>query len=200
MSRKQVPAPTRHGPRVRLAFPARADEREFLALNRQSRPFHQPWITPPRTPVQFAQYLARCRRSDFIGLLLRRRSDDGLLGAVELSQIARGAFQSAYLGYHIGAPFARDGYMREGLGLVLDYAFRQLRLHRLEANIQPENIASIALVKTLGFHREGYSPRYLKLNGRWRDHERWAILAEDWRRGLRGLRGARSHAVRQLPN
>src|SRR5687767_14484064 len=163
MSRKEVPPPTRHGRRVHLAFPRRADEPEVLGLNRRSRPFHHPWITPPRTPVQFARYLARCRRSDFIGLLLRRRSDDVLLGAVELSQIARGAFQSAYLGYHIGAPFAREGYMREGLGLVLDYAFRQLRLHRLEGNIQPGNIASIALVKSLGFRREGYSPRYLKL-------------------------------------
>jgi ribosomal-protein-alanine N-acetyltransferase len=148
-------------------------------LNRRSRTFHQPWITPPRTPVQFARYLARCRQSDFIGLLLRRRSDDVLLGAAELSQIVRGAFQSAYLAYYIGAPFAREGYMREGLGLVLDYAFRQLRLHRLEANIQPGNVASIALVETLGFHREGYSPRYLKLGGRWRDHERWTILADD---------------------
>jgi [ribosomal protein S5]-alanine N-acetyltransferase len=197
MTRKEVPAPARHGPRVHLAFPRRADEREVLSLYRRSCPFHQPWTAPPRTPVQFAHYLARCRRSDFIGLLLRRRADDALLGAVELSQIARGAFQSAYLGYHIGAPFARQGYMREGLGLVLDYAFRQLRLHRLEANIQPENVASIALVQTLGFQREGYSPRYLKLGGRWRDHQRWALLAEDW---VRGRRRARSGSVRQLPN
>ena len=197
MSRKDVPAPRRRGARVYLAFPARADEREVLALNRRSRPFHHPWITPPRTPVQFARYLARCRRPDFIGLLLRRRGDDVLLGTVELSQIARGAFQSAYLGYHIGAPFARQGYMREGLALVLDYAFRQLRLHRLEANIQPENVASIALVQRLGFRREGYSPRYLKLGGRWRDHQRWAILAEDQRAGVPN---ARSASVRQLPN
>lgn len=186
MSQREVPIPTRHGPRVQLALPSRADEPEVLALNRRSSRFHRPWSTPPRTPVQFAHYLARCRRSDFIGLLLRRRADDVLLGATELSQIARGAFQSAYLGYHIGAPFAREGYMREGLGLVLHYAFRQLHLHRLEANIQPENVASIALVETLGFHREGYSRRYLKIGGRWRDHERWAILAEDWRGRSRG--------------
>jgi ribosomal-protein-alanine N-acetyltransferase len=197
MSRKEVPAPTRHGPRIQLAFPGRADEPEVLVLNRRSRAFHQPWIAPPRTHVEFARYLTRCRRADFIGLLLRRRADDVLLGAVELSQIARGAFQSAYLGYHIGAPFARQGYLREGLALTLDYAFRQLRLHRLEANIQPENIASIALVQTLGFQREGYSRRYLKLGGRWRDHQRWAILAEDWRDDVRR---ARSRSVRQLPN
>ena len=198
MPRKVVPAPTRHGPRVQLTVPSRADESAVLALNRRSRAFHKPWISPPRTPRQFSQYLARCRRPDFIGLLLRRRADQVLLGAVELSQIARGAFQSAYLGYHIGAPFARQGYMREGLGLVLDYAFRQLRLHRLEANIQPANVTSIALLEPLGFHREGYSPRYLKLGGRWRDHERWAILAEDWRGS--GVQGGRSRSVRQLPN
>jgi [ribosomal protein S5]-alanine N-acetyltransferase len=193
----RAPVPTRYGPRVHLALPRRADERDLLALSRRSRTFHQPWITPPRTPTQFAHYLARCRSPDFVGLLIRRNMDGVLLGAVELSQIARGAFQSAYLGYHIGAPFARQGYMREALGLALKYAFRQLRLHRLEANIQPENVASIALVEGLGFHREGYSPRYLKLGGRWRDHERWAILAEDWRRDRRG---GRPGPVRQLPN
>src|SRR5919108_1180266 len=183
-----APIPRRKGLRVHLVLPRRADEAEVLGLNRQSRTFHDPWIAPPRTPAQFVHYLARCRRPDFVGLLIRRRQDDVILGAAELSQIARGAFQSAYLGYHIGAPFARQGYMREGLGLVLEYAFRRLRLHRVEANVQPTNVASIALVETLGFHLEGYSPRYLKLGGRWRDHQRWAILAEDWRDGSRGAR------------
>ncbi len=92
-----------------------------------------------------------------------------------------GAFRSAYLGYYIGAPYARQGYMSEGIRLILQYAFKQLKLHRLEANIQPENLASIALVKRSGFVKEGYSRRYLKIGGRWRDHERWAILYEDWR-------------------
>lgn len=185
MARTRVPVPTRRGSRVHLALPRRRDERDALALNRQSRTFHAPWVTPARTAGQFAHYLARCHAPDFVGLLIRRNEDDALLGSVELSQIVRGRFQSAYLGYQIGAPFARQGYMTEALGLVLDYAFRQLRLHRLEANIQPENAASIALVERLGFHREGYSPRYLKLGGRWRDHQRWAIVAEDWRVGVR---------------
>jgi [ribosomal protein S5]-alanine N-acetyltransferase len=70
--------------------------------------------------------------------------------------------------------------MREGLALALDHAFSSLRLHRLEANIQPANTASIQLVKSLGFRLEGVSPRYLKIRGRWRDHERWAILREEW--------------------
>ena len=83
-------------------------------------------------------------------------------------------------GYWIGAPYARQGYMREGLGLALGHAFKTLRLHRLEANIQPANTASKRLVESLGFRLEGFSPRYLKIGGRWRDHERWAILSEDW--------------------
>jgi ribosomal-protein-alanine N-acetyltransferase len=191
MSRMPLPPPTGQGPRVRLAFPRRSDERDVLALNRRSRAFHHPWAAPPRTPAQFARYLARCRSADFVALHIWRTLDDTLLGSIELSQIARGRFQSAYLGYEIGAPFARHGYMAEALGLVLQYAFRQLRLHRLEANIQPKNEASVRLVQRLGFHLEGYSPRYLKLGGRWRDHQRWAILADDWRAGSRRARRGR---------
>lgn len=115
-----------------------------------------------------------------MGLLIRRRSDGAILGAVELSQIARGGFQSAYLGYYLGAPFVGQGYMTEALALAVRHAFRDLKLHRVEANIQPTNRESIRLVKRLGFRREGYSRRYLKVSGRWRDHERWALLAEDW--------------------
>lgn len=174
-------APTQVGRRVRLAIPRRRDEGEVLALNRASRAFHRGWVSPPTTPEQFARLLTRARRADCAGLLIRRVPDDAILGAVEISQIVRGAFLSAYLGYQIGAPYARQGYMTEALGLALAYAFRSLGLHRLEANIQPNNRASIGLVRHLGFTREGYSRRYLKIGGRWRDHERWAILVEDWR-------------------
>lgn len=75
--------------------------------------------------------------------------------------------------------------MRAGLSLALTQAFRVLELHRVEANIQPDNLRSIALVERLGFHREGFSPAYLKIGGRWRDHERWALLADEWRRRSR---------------
>jgi [ribosomal protein S5]-alanine N-acetyltransferase len=125
------------------------------------------------------------------------------MGVVNLNEIVRGAFHSAYLGYYGFNPHARQGYMAEGLGLVLRHAFRRVGLHRLEANIQPGNRASRALVRRLGFRREGFSPRYLKIGGRWRDHERWAIVREAWatprspRR--RGSGGAASHAPRRGP-
>ncbi len=176
-----APAPPRGRVRVRLAVPRARDEDALLALRRQSRSFHRGRASPPATPEQFARFLARSRADDHVALLVRRRADDAVLGALELSQIARGNFHSAYLGYWIGAPFAGQGYMTEALSLLLRHAFVQLRLHRIEANIQPQNEASIALVRRLGFRREGYSPRYLKIGGRWRDHERWAALADDWR-------------------
>ena len=88
--------------------------------------------------------------------------------------------RSAYLGYYAFVPHAGRGYMSEGLALALRWAFRELHLHRVEANIQPANEASRALVRRLGFRREGFSRQYLKIGGRWRDHERWALLAEDW--------------------
>jgi len=97
------------------------------------------------------------------------------------NNIIRGAFQNAFLGFYAFAPYARKGLMAEGLQLALRYAFSTLRLHRLEANIQPGNIASVALVRRCGFVREGFSRAYWKVAGRWRDHERWALVADDWR-------------------
>jgi ribosomal-protein-alanine N-acetyltransferase len=114
-------------------------------------------------------------------MLVCRCDDDAIAGFFNLSHITRGALQSAYLGYAVGKPYARQGLMRAGLELVLRHAFVTLDLHRIEANIQPGNRASIALARGAGFRREGFSRRYLKIGGRWRDHERWAILADDWR-------------------
>lgn len=176
--------------RVRLDPPTARDRDEVLALNLASRAFHRGWATPPTTAEHYARLLARARDPGFAPFLVRRREDGAIVGAIEISQIVLGAFRSAYLGYQVGAPYARQGYMGEALTLALTRAFGKLGLHRLEANIQPDNVASIALVRGLGFTREGYSPRYLRIAGRWRDHERWALLREDWREQRRASRAS----------
>ena len=171
---------TQRGARLSLRSPRADDEQEFLALVAGSHQLHGGWVSLPGDTGRFATYLQRSERDDFAALLLVRTEDGALLGAVNLSQIVRGVFLNAYLDYWIGEPFARQGYMREGLALALDHAFGPLGLHRLEANVQPDNTASKRLVEGLGFRLEGFSPRYLKIGGLWRDHERWAILSEEW--------------------
>ena len=158
------------------------DRGEFLELVRRSRDLHHPWAYPPERGDQFDELVARARREDVVTLLGCRTADDAVFGVFTISQIVRGAFQSAYLGYYGHADHAGRGYMRAALELVLDHAFGPLALHRLEANIQPGNAPSVALARGAGFRLEGFSPRYLLIGGRWRDHERYAITAEDRRR------------------
>lgn len=168
------------GPRAAIRLLRPADQDELIALNQASRGLHGDWVAPPTTPDQFATQLERSRRDDMRSIMVCERAGGAIIGVVNLSQIFYGPFQNAYMGYYGGQPTAERGLMTEGVGLVLDYAFGPLALHRVEANIQPENTRSIALVRRLGFTREGYSPRYLFIAGAWRDHERWAMLAEDW--------------------
>lgn len=131
--------------RVYVRPPARADEQEFTALMRASRNFHKPWATAPTDAGRYAAYLEDNGRKDFEAFLVCRQSDDAIVGFFNISQIFYRSFQSAYLGYAAGETFAGQGYMREGMQLVLRVAFMELKLHRLEANIQPENKASVAL-------------------------------------------------------
>ena len=168
--------------RVYIRAPERVDETEFTMLMRASRNFHRPWASAPTDGARFAAYIEDNSRADFEAFLVCRLSDHAIIGFFNISQIARGSLQSAYLGYAAAERYAGQGYMKEGIDLVLAVAFTDLKLHRLEANIQPGNSASIALAQGAGFQREGFSPRYLKISGRWRDHERWALLAEDWRK------------------
>ena len=167
--------------RVRLEPPRPADRREFLELVHASADLHRPWTYPPVDAPGYRRLLERNRADDFLALLLRRDEDDAIVGMFEFSAVVRGSFQNAYLGYWVGTPFAAQGYMREGMHLALRFAFGEMRLHRVEANIQPSNARSLALARDAGFRREGFSPRYLKIGGRWRDHERWAVLADDAR-------------------
>jgi ribosomal-protein-alanine N-acetyltransferase len=169
------------GPEVYVRPPTAADRDRFLGFTRRNTRFHRPWVHPPRTALDYAAYLARFRAERHLGLLVLSRNDDALVGAIHLNEIVWGNFGSAYLGYFGSRDHTGRGWMRAGLTLVLSIGFRRLGLHRVEANIQPENERSIRLVRSLGFRREGLSPRYLKIGGRWRDHERWALLAEEWR-------------------
>ena len=109
---------------------------------------------------------------------IHSRGGHELVGVASLSEIVRGSLQSAYLGFFGSAAHQGLGLTREGVKLLLSAAFSDLRLHRIEANVQPANKQSIRLIASLGFRKEGFSPKYLKVGGKWRDHERWALLAE----------------------
>lgn len=169
------------GERVFLRTPDDADLPAFVALVESSRDFHREW--EPRVDISIRDRFHHLqdvnRKGTSLKLLVCRRRDGALLGMMNVNGIVRGVAQMASLGYWIGAAHARQGYTAEALRLVVRHAFDSMALHRLEANIRPENAASIALVTRAGFRREGYSPRFLKIAGDWRDHERWALLADD---------------------
>jgi ribosomal-protein-alanine N-acetyltransferase len=171
--------PTRAG-RVHIRPIARSDEAEFLRNVRASRAFHRPWSYPPSTPHAFREHVDAASAND-VRLVVCRNGDGAIVGYFALSRIVLGRFRNAYLGYHAFEPYAGQGYMREGLELILRHAFEDLRLHRVQASIQPGNERSAALVRGAGFRNEGLALRYLKVGGRWRDHERWAMTVEEWR-------------------
>lgn len=155
----------------------RSDSSEFIAAAAASKRLHAGWVHPPLSVAAFQARLRRMQPPNNYLFGIRQRASGALVGYADITNVVRGGFLSAYLSYYVFEGYQRQGVMTEGLKLVVRYAFGELRLHRLEANIQPGNVASIALVKACGFSKEGYSPRYLKIGGRWRDHERWALLA-----------------------
>ena len=160
-----------------LAYASELRAADFAAAASRSKSLHRSWVHPP-TDVESARALLLRRQgpSDF-GFLIHELESGSLAGFIEVTNIVRGNFQSACLGFYMFQGFERRGYMHWALGEIIRRSWRDLKLHRLEANIQPGNLASIALVSKLGFSKEGYSPRYLKIGARWRDHERWAVLA-----------------------
>jgi ribosomal-protein-alanine N-acetyltransferase len=163
---------------IRLQKTTLVHETGFLAAVGRSRDLHHPWVHPASTPAQFATHLARFDSESHLSLLAVTESDE-LAGCINLNEIVRGAFQSAYLGYYAFNPLAASGRMFTAMRAVLTYAFTTVGLHRLEANIQPGNLRSIGLVEALGFRHEGFSPRYLRIGQEWKDHERFAITLED---------------------
>ena len=146
---------------------------------RASRDHLRPWFFAAETLEAWDELIERSRDESNEVLLAVLREGGAVIGSFHLSQIFRGGFQNAYLGFAAGAPYAGQGYMTEALKLTLRHVFTALRLHRVEANVQPANERSKRLVLRCGFRLEGFSPRYLKIGGRWRDHERYALTAED---------------------
>ncbi len=173
--------PTAVGAEVYLRKPARSDADEFVTAASASRSLHGRWVHPATDARTYRQWITRGERHDTEQFLVALRDDDRIAGFINLNNIIRGNLGSAFLGYSAFVPHAGSGRMSAGLDLVLETAFTQLGLHRLEANIQPGNEPSKALVRRAGFRLEGYSPDYLRIEGVWRDHERWAILETDWR-------------------
>ena len=166
--------------RVYLRHPQIKDSQEFIQSAKESLGHLRPWIYPPITKSKFEAFVRRANSATHQCFLICHKDNDEILGTVNFNEIVRGCLFGCFSGFYLFVHAARKGYMREGLGLALKHGFEELKLHRVEANIQPGNQRSIALVKNLGFRLEGFSPRYLKIGGRWRDHERWAIVKEEF--------------------
>lgn len=176
--------------RMTLRPPAHADFRPWTGLRQLSRDFLVPW-----EPTWANDHLSRkgytnrvywaqraIANGTAVPLFLVRRADETLLGAVTLDNIRRGPAQAGTLGYWIGQPHARQGYMREAIEAVVHFAFTTLDLSRIEAACLPENAASRGVLEKSGFKYEGVAQSYLQINGRWRNHVLYANLRSD-RRG-----------------
>ncbi|MGY6696889.1 MAG: GNAT family N-acetyltransferase [Roseinatronobacter sp.] len=176
--------------RLILRLPQHADFRQWSALRRQSEGFLTPWEPTwsrdhltRRAFTNRVTWAARCYRSDTaLPLFLLRKEDEVLVGAITLDNIRRGPAQAGTLGYWVGAPYIRRGYMREAIAAVVQHAFLSMDLSRIEAACLPENEASRGVLERSGFKYEGVAQSYLQINGRWRNHVLYANLRHD-RRG-----------------
>ena len=176
--------------RLTLRPPAHADYRAWAALRQDSADFLKGWepVWSPDhlTRKSFTNRVYWAQRSinngNAVPLFLTRRQDGALLGAITLDNIRRGPAQAGTTGYWIGAPFARQGYMKEAIAAVVHHAFHTLDLSRIEAGCLPENTPSRRLLEQCGYKYEGVAQSYLQINGRWRNHVLYANLRHD-RRG-----------------
>lgn len=151
----------------------REDRDEVVAAYQRSTDLHHPWVEAPKNIEQYLEQEGR--------YFLCLSNNGAIVGTFNVSGIIRGYFQSGYLGYEVFVPYQGQGFMTLGIRLLLEEAFGNLNLHRLEANIQPGNISSIRLVSSAGFVKEGFSRQYLRIGGKeWKDHERWAIINSNW--------------------
>ncbi|MEU9986725.1 GNAT family protein [Streptomyces sp. NPDC048045] len=167
------------GPRVGIRPFTLEDGPEFTARARESKDLHRPWLFPPDTDEGYAAYAGPLIEDPAkAGFLVCAKDTGEIAGFININNIVRGGFQCGALGYGAFVHAAGRGLMREGLELVVDYAFGPLGLHRLEINAQPDNVPSVAMARGAGFRLEGFSPAMIFIDGAWRDHERWALTAE----------------------
>ena len=175
------------GDGVMLRVPQSGDHAEWASLREVSRDFLTPWEpTWPADDLSRGAFRRRLKRyaDDQRGdlayaFLIFRNDDNAMVGGLTLANIRRGVAQAGSIGYWIGAPFARKGYMTAAVHALIPFCFRTLRLHRLEAACIPGNDASIRLLEKTGFTREGYARSYLCINGVWQDHLLYARLQDD---------------------
>ena len=176
--------------RMTLRLPQHGDYRAWSSLRGASAAFLQPWEPTwsddhlsRKSFTNRVYWSERVYKSDQgCPVFLFRRDDQALLGAITLDNIRRGPSQAGTIGYWIGAPFARQGYMKEAIAALTHFAFAKLDLSRIEAACLPENAASRGALEKAGFKYEGVAQSYLQINGRWRNHVLYASLRGD-RRG-----------------
>ena len=185
--------PAIHGETIHLRTPQMGDFPAWVALREESRAFLTPWeptwplddLTRSAFRRRIRRYLQDIREDAAYPFFVFRSDDDAFIGGVTLSNVRRGVTQSASLGYWVGEPYARQGLMSAAVGALVPFVFEQLRLHRLEAACLPSNAASIRLLEKVGFAREGFARRYLRINGVWQDHFLYAMLSDDPRPPVR---------------
>lgn len=192
LARFHIPRGNRlDGPRVYLRPPRNRDWLVWADLRERSRGFLTPWEpTWSVDALSRAAFRRRLRQTatewvedSGYGFLVFRRDDDAVLGGVNLSNVRRGVAQAVNLGYWIGEPYARHGYMTEALLTLFPFVFDRLGLHRIEAACLPHNMASRGLLQKVGFREEGYARQYLRINGSWQDHVLYSLLRGDIRNG-----------------
>jgi len=154
-----------------------SDEAEFLFNSTASKKLHKSWVIVPTTKKQFKEYVEEMNSDANKAFAVVNLQTNAIVGVVELRDIFMFDFKNSYITYYAFHQHLRKGFMKLGVLQAIAVAFKRLKLHRLEANIQPENKASIALAKSCGFKKEGFSPKFIKKGGQWKDHERWALLS-----------------------
>ena len=178
------------GRRLLLRAPERQDWQSWAELRGASRGFLAPWeptwsddaLSRAAFRRRLARYALEWHSDQGYTFLLFRLEDDALVGGISLTNVRRGVAETSSIGYWIGEPYARQGYMSEGLGLTLKFAFERLRLHRLEAACLPHNAPSRSVLVKAGFREEGYAREYLCIDGKWQDHVLFGLLASEWQK------------------